>query len=70
MNFEVRPGQCDFCGQRTSYVALLRNVNFGRPQEACASCLEDAREAIRRQAEENWETGGPPIDLDGKAVLS
>jgi hypothetical protein len=70
VKFEVASGSCNLCGQKTSYLAVLDSqpqYHAGRIR-ACTSCLEDAREAIRRQAEENWETGGKPIELDETAA--
>jgi len=70
VNFDVRPGQCDLCGQKMSYVAHLGGGNTAGPIEACASCLEDAREAIRQQAAENWQKlDGRPIQLEGTGSL-
>lgn len=66
MNFDIQEGQCDLCGQKSAYCAVLPGPLMRL--EACAGCLEDAREAIRRHAEENWQTGGPPIPLEGTAA--
>jgi len=66
----IRPGQCDLCCEKTSYVAVLVGSNERGPLDVCASCLEEAREEIRQQARANWTGRGDAcIDLDAARAL-